>query len=264
MDKKNSITLSIADIPVRLNFMGERYEGIEEKFRNFMDNDRSEGSFMVNVQYSDQGYPSTEEISCAEDERGVLTIGSRDLVGNIDTRSGRAIMRLRRNRESLQTLLQVIYSILLVREGGFLFHSCGLLRDGSGYLFFGPSGSGKSTLAEISSDLVCLSDDKVAVRSNGSGFMIHSTPFSGTFDSNPENMSAGLRGCYSIKKGREHRLVELHPGDALSVLWESVLSIERSKKTWLNTLETLEKLMGTLPVRRLVFKQDAGFWGKVF
>ncbi len=263
MDKKNSITLNIADIPVRLNFMGERYEGIEERFRNFMDNGRSEGSFMVNVQYSDQDYPSTEEISCAEDERGVLTIESRDLVGNIDPRNGQAIVRLRRNRESLESLLRIIYSILLVRERGFLFHSCGLLRDGSGYLFFGPSGSGKSTLAEMSSDSVCLSDDLVAVRCNGKGFMIHSTPFNGTFDSNPKNMSAGLKGCYSIKKGKEHRLVELHPGEALSVLWESVLSAERSEKTWFNTLGTLEKLVKALPVKRLVFKKDAGFWEKL-
>jgi hypothetical protein len=260
MGEKESLVFNIADIPVRLNFIGGRCTGIEKRHFNYVEKGPSEAFLMVDVHYSALDYPSAPEASCMEYERGVLDIKSRDFLGSIDPFNGRAIVHLSSNRESLESLLRVIYSILLVRKGGFLFHSCGMLRDGSGYLFFGPSGSGKSTVAEMSSGLVCLNDDVVAVRNNGSGFMVYSTPFSGSYDGGSANISAGLRGCYLLKKGREHRVEELHPGEALTVLWESVLSIERSEKTGLSTLGILEKLVGTLPVRKLIFNKDAGFW----
>ena len=43
----------------------------------------------------------------------------------------------------VDTAFRIILSIRLLNEQGSLFHSAGLVRNGSGYLFLGKSGAGK-------------------------------------------------------------------------------------------------------------------------
>ena len=64
---------------------------------------------------------------------------------------------------ALANFLRVTYALLLIRHGGFLFHSAGMIRNGCGYLFYGHSGSGKTTVSRLSQNHVTLlSDDLVA------------------------------------------------------------------------------------------------------
>jgi hypothetical protein len=82
---------------------------------------------------------------------------------------------------SFESLLRVIWSVLLPRAGGGLFHACGL-RDGERtVLAAGPSGAGKTTLARKAShsDEV-LSDEVVALNRGDDGrWRMWATPFFG-------------------------------------------------------------------------------------
>ena len=82
---------------------------------------------------------------------------------------------------TFESLLRVIWSVLLPRAGGGLFHACGL-RDGDRtVLAAGPSGAGKTTLARKATNPDdVLSDEVVALSRGDDGrWRMSATPFFG-------------------------------------------------------------------------------------
>ncbi len=53
--------------------------------------------------------------------------------------------KINKNVYSIDSVLRILYSILLAKNSGILFHAAGITIDNYGYLFVGPTGSGKST-----------------------------------------------------------------------------------------------------------------------
>ncbi len=84
---------------------------------------------------------------------------------------GRAVIAT--NPSALDSLLRIVLSFLLVREGGFLCHSAAV----DGWLFPGVSGAGKSTLGRSVPKSRLLADELVGVV----GARLYGTPFRGDF-----------------------------------------------------------------------------------
>jgi ABC-type multidrug transport system ATPase subunit len=60
------------------------------------------------------------------------------------------------NPFSLDSVLRILHTLLLAREGGFLLHASSAIRNGSAFLFSGVSGAGKTTMARLAPpDVVC-------------------------------------------------------------------------------------------------------------
>jgi hypothetical protein len=91
--------------------------------------------------------------------------------------------RCEMNPFSFDSLMRVLWSIFLPREGGALFHACGLRRAEIGVIFPGQSGAGKTTLARKLEDPDhVLSDEIVAVRRDDRGrWRVWGSPFWGEF-----------------------------------------------------------------------------------
>ncbi len=65
---------------------------------------------------------------------------------------------------------------------GMLFHACGVIYQGKGYLFTGHGGAGKTTTARLWEALPgsrVVNDDKVIVRREREGFRLYGTPWHG-------------------------------------------------------------------------------------
>jgi hypothetical protein len=92
--------------------------------------------------------------------------------------------RCEENPHSFDTLLRVIWSVLLPHYGGAILHACGIRNDGAGLVFPGVSERGKTTLArKVPDPDDVLSDELVIVRTLRPGqWRAYGTPFWGDFE----------------------------------------------------------------------------------
>jgi hypothetical protein len=100
---------------------------------------------------------------------------------------------------------ELIFLHRIVRDGGLMLNSCGILRDGHALLFTGPSGAGKTTISRLMREhagAVVLSDDRVVLRPDGSEIRVFATPWPG--DGEPSSTdSARLRAIHVIRHAPE-------------------------------------------------------------
>jgi hypothetical protein len=69
------------------------------------------------------------------------------------------------NPYSIDSVLRILHSLLLAREGGFLVHAASAIRNGRAFLFAGVSGAGKTTISRLAPpDVVLLTDEISYVR----------------------------------------------------------------------------------------------------
>lgn len=164
-----------------------------------------------------------------------------------------------------QILYQAFHSAVL-RTGydACLIHSAGVVRDGLGYLFVGPSDAGKSTIASLSLDATVLNDEMNLVEFGSDSPRIVTSPFNGHFtDKSPGE--APLTAIILPDKGLEHRIEPVGSGFAAAAIATQVappVPLETGATAGTNTamLDVASRLVGLVPVKRLVFLPDAGFW----
>ncbi|MFA5794842.1 MAG: hypothetical protein WC980_07235 [Candidatus Brocadiia bacterium] len=114
--------------------------------------------------------------------------------------SGKA--SIQENIYTLDTLLRVLWTQLLLERNGFLIHACGLIHKGEGLLFPGKSSSGKTTLARKAGRDNTLSDELVGVQLTPNGCQIMGTPFWGEFQKGGNPINCPLQGIYFLRKAK--------------------------------------------------------------
>jgi hypothetical protein len=161
-------------------------------------------------------------------------------------------------RMSVENFLRVAFANLLVRRGGCLVHAAGIVQEGRAYVFFGPSGAGKSTVTELSRPRPALSDDMIAMRLEAGELRAERVPFYGVY---PPTERHG--GRYPV--ARLLRLVQ-DARHALEDLPRAVQVLElRAALPFLDPsdprpLDVCGRAAAAVPVRKLRFARDAGFW----
>jgi hypothetical protein len=108
------------------------------------------------------------------------------------------------NPFALDSLLRVLWSVFLPREGGALVHACGLRHAEVGVVFPGQSGAGKTTLARKAPDADdVLSDEMVALQLTDDGWRVYGTPFWGDFARGGISMRSWPLRCLGFLSQRE-------------------------------------------------------------
>jgi hypothetical protein len=127
-------------------------------------------------------------VSTTTDAAGLtgLTIERWDFAASLALRTEgvfRGHARCEMNPHSFDSLLRVIWSVLLPHNGGAILHACGIHNGGQGFVFPGVSERGKTTLArKVPNPDDVLSDELVIVRAQRSGaWLAYGTPFWGDF-----------------------------------------------------------------------------------
>jgi hypothetical protein len=136
---------------------------------------------------------------------------------SVDLDAGTGTFRMRTGVYCFDAFLRVLYSMLLVRSGGALIHGAAVKTLHGAWLMVGMSGAGKSTLCGQGFRTV-LSDELVAVRRDGDGFHIFSTPFWGDSVPGKVSESAGLVRLCLLRKGGGNRLAPTGRTEALMTL----------------------------------------------
>ena len=152
---------------------------------------------------------------------------------------------------SVDTFLRILWSVLLRRAGGGLFHACGLKSGDDGILFPGVSGAGKTTLARKAATLEdVLSDEIVPVRrTDGGAWRIYASPFWGEFGKGRGSLTGmRLAAAGFLKKADRLSLDPMAPGDAAQRLLETLLCFELDREAVDRNVQLALRLASEVPM----------------
>ena len=187
------------------------------------------------------------------------TFAWQDISGEFDLVSGKARMSCTLNPTGLNSFLRFVYSLVLLKEFGFLVHASGLIKDGKGYIFPGKSGAGKTTITRLSLGATLLSDDLPLVKI-GDAPLIFGTPFWGDLAVSGEKTSAPLAGIYFPVKDKKNYTEILKPRQVLQKLLPNVVFFSKHEKFSKQLFNLSFDLATKVPAFELHFLPNPSFW----
>lgn len=165
------------------------------------------------------------------------------------------------NPYSIDTVLRIIHSLILAREGGLLVHAASAVCNGRAVLFAGVSGAGKTTISRLApADAMLLTDEISYLRRDRRGYIAHGTPFAGELAKVGENVQAPLTALYLLRKGPENFIEPVGAGEAVRRLMENVLFFARDPELANMVFEAVCDLVARVPVFQLTFFPDGRVW----
>jgi hypothetical protein len=174
----------------------------------------------------------------------------------------------------IEHCVRTLYALLADREGGLLVHAAGVLtpasKDPSGatysngraLLFIGSSGSGKSTIVGLSPHAKALNDDLVLLRPQDGRWIAYGTPFwnAETAGHSSETACGPLVGIYRLVQDQDVFLERCEPAAATAELVANCPVVNGDPGRLPGLLARCSRLAKAVPVQRLHFRKDSGFW----
>ena len=127
-------------------------------------------SFQLEVELVPPSVVSDAEDARVRLEQGRWVMERGDFRAEWDPERRRGWVRESPNPYSIDSVLRILHSLILAREGGFLVHAASAIRKGRAFLFAGVSGAGKTTISRLApQDVVVLTDEISYVRPREQG-----------------------------------------------------------------------------------------------
>ena len=126
----------------------------------------------------------------------------------------------------LYNILEYVFRLTLVFNGGFAVHASSIVQGGVGIAFSAESGTGKSTHTslwqKVYPDTVILNDDAPAVRQKNGVWYIYGTPWAGTTGINV-NMSAPLKALVFLERSEVNTIRTLSALEGIRRIFEAII-----------------------------------------
>jgi hypothetical protein len=164
------------------------------------------------------------------------------------------------NRYTLDCLLRILLTWMLLPRTGFLLHAATVVHDGRAYLFTGKSGAGKSTVASLAPEGSVLTDELSLVRREDGVWRAYGTPFWGEFRAGDSNTSAPIAGIFQLVQAEENRVTPLRPVEFLRAMIGNVLFFSRQPGDSQRLLDIVSHAAQELRGYSLEFRKDRSFW----
>jgi hypothetical protein len=214
----------------------------------------------------DETEPEHEEDSQDEDlevvcDGGIWRMRRGDFLAQWDPRSWYGEIRQATNPYALDSVIRIVHSLVLARQGEFLVHAASAIRYGRAFVFAGVSGAGKTTISRLAPlDATLLTDEISYVRKSHTGYRAHGTPFAGELARLGENCSAPLQALYLLNQGPENRIDEVPAAFAAQALMRNILFFARDAELVQCVFDGACAFVDRVPVKRLTFRKDATVW----
>lgn len=145
-----------------------------------------------------------------------------------------------------------------------MVHSCGVLKNGRGYVFTGPSGIGKSTIARLSTDYDVLNDEMCFITDSNGRCLIKSTPFNGFFEQK-KNMSGVLNCIFFLKQDKKNYIKKIKLSDCIVDLAREIVPpislLHADKKSPLSMMiDMAAKILAKVPFYEFHFLPEKNMW----
>ncbi|MBI4803082.1 MAG: hypothetical protein HY796_11215 [Elusimicrobia bacterium] len=207
-----------------------------------------------------------------------LKLKRGDFEAVLDMLTGAGTLKAAANERCLDAFLRSFISFLLIRSGGFMLHSAGLVKNGKAHLFLGKSGAGKSTLCGLATGRPAqvtghksqvanrppgcsvISDELNLIRFEKGRFRVYGSPFWGEMRADGRPGAWPLGGVFLLKKAETNRLSPCSKAEALKWLLRCLVNFSRSPEDAALIMKNSARLLAGAGFSRLEFtKKDAGF-----
>jgi len=259
--ERRSLVIEVGGVPVRVNTTDPRFlVMLQNRYAGFLsDSGQPDIEFDVTLAPPISANPEAEVQVTQRQGRWCLTRG--DFGAEWEPATRRGWIRQSPNPYSLDSVLRIVHTLVLARQGGFLMHSASAIRNGKAFLFAGVSGAGKTTISRLApSDATLLTDEISYVRKQGGGYVAFGTPFTGELAKVGENVSAPVATLYLLAQGPENRIDPVPDGEAARSLLANVLFFAEDEALVQSTFHSAFEFVSRVPVSRLTFVPDARVW----
>ena len=191
-----------------------------------------------------------------------LAIERGDFKSSLDLATGAGSLSAAANEQCLDAFLRSLISFLLIRSGGFMLHSAGLVKNGKAYLFLGKSGAGKSTLSKLAgaAGAEVISDEINLLRFEKGRVRVYGSPFWGEMRADGRQGSWPLDGIFLLKKGKTVRLVPCSKPEDRKFLLRCLVNFDKNPGTSALIIGSAARLISKARFARLEFsKNNADF-----
>lgn len=256
-----SLIIEIGGMPVRVNTTDPDFlRMLQQRYAGYI---ASEGApeieFDVELAPPRNADPHADVHVSHNDGRWTLTRG--DFRAEWKPAQRRGWIRQRPNPYSIDSVLRIVHTLVLAKQGGFLLHAASAVCNGQAFLFAGVSEAGKTTISRLAPPSVTLLTDEISyVRPGGDGYLGFGTPFTGELNKPGEHICAPIAHLYLLAKGSENRIDPLTPSDAFRCLLANVLFFAKDQELVQAVFHSAFEFVSRVPVSRLTFFPDARVW----
>jgi hypothetical protein len=256
-----SVVVEIGGVPIRLrcddsDFLGQ----IQERFAGYV-SPASRAGFDFEIELAPPGTESGDEEVQVTWESGHWLMVRGDFRAEWNPTTLRGHIEQTINPFSLDSVLRIVHTLLLARDGGFLLHASSAIRNGRAFLFSGVSGAGKTTMARLAPpDAVILTDEISYITRSDYGYFAVGTPFFGELARVGVNERAPVEALYLLAKGPENKIEPVVGAEAVRALLRNILFFAREPNFVKMVFDAAFDFVARVPVRRLTFTPDFRVW----
>ena len=256
-----SLVIEIGGMPVRvtttdakfLRMLQRRYEGFAGT------SDCPEIDFEVDLRPTGVGDAGAAVRVSQRSGRWLLE--RSDFRAEWEPASHKGSIRQSANPYSIDSVLRIVHTLVLAREGGFLLHAASAIRNGKAFLFAGVSGAGKTTISRLAPpDATLLTDEISYIRKQGDHYVAFGTPFTGELAKLGKNVSAPIATLYLLAQGSRNQIEAVSAGEATRSLLANVLFFAEDPELVRMIFHSTFEFVNRVPVSRLTFVPDSKVW----
>jgi hypothetical protein len=215
---------------------------------------------LVEPMESSATMPADEDVQVTLKD-GQWQLQRGDFRAQWDASAGRGRIRQSRNPYAIDSVLRIVHTLILAKQGGFLVHAASAIRGGHAFLFAGVSGAGKTTISRLApSDARLLTDEISYVRRQEDEFWACGTPFAGELGKVGENRSAPVKTLFLLEQGPKNRIEPIAPADSTRMLMRNILFFAEDSELVSQVFQSACEFVQRVPVQRLIFVPDERVW----
>jgi hypothetical protein len=262
MPATESVAIEIGGMAIALRTQDPSFRQLlENRYAGFISGS-SHPDFRFDIDLSEPSEAmQTEEDVQVKMESGQWVLQRGDFRAHWSPSRGCGRIRQSNNPYAIDSVLRIVHTLILAKQGGFLVHAASVILDGRAFLFAGISGAGKTTISHLAPpDAKLLTDEISYVRRVGDAYSACGTPFAGELARVGENQSAPLTTLFLLEKGPKNRIEAVSTPEAIRSLLRNILFFAEDAELVRLVFQSACEFIERVPVRRLIFVPDERVW----
>ncbi len=255
------IVIEIGDVPVRVRTGDSAFlHLLERRYTGFV-NRRRYAEFEFDVDLTPPRDVGADDDLRVLQRSGRWSLERGDFHAEWDSASKSGNIRQSANPHSIDSILRIVHTLVLSKQGGFLVHAASAVRNGRAFLFAGVSGAGKTTIARLAPGNATLLTDEISyVREQDGGYSAFGTPFTGELAKVGDNICAPIAALYLLAKGPKNQIEPLAHAEAGRALLANILFFAADAELVKLVFASACEFVSRVPVYRLTFVPDTRVW----